>query len=187
MRLFVAVRPDAAAVTSLSEALRQLPADVPVRWGRPEQWHLTLCFLGEVEPRVVPELEERLIRAAGRAAPLTPRLQGAGAFPSPRRARVLWAGVQGDREALIRLAATTTAAAARTGIAVERRPYRPHLTLGRVREQPGADLTPVVAALGGYAGPPWVANAVELVSSRLGPRPEHETIARLPLGPGGGS
>ena len=60
---------------------------------------------------------------------------------------------------------------------MERRPYRPHLTVGR-RGRPDP------ALLAAYSGPPWTAAEVEVVTSRLGPAVEHRTIARLPLGAG---
>ena len=86
---------------------------------------------------------------------------------------------------LHRLADSVTAAARRTGIAVDDRPYRPHLTLARGRE--GADLRPAVAALSGFAGSPWTADALHLVRSRLGAGPggtaAHEIVEMWPLGP----
>jgi 2'-5' RNA ligase len=83
-----------------------------------------------------------------------------------------------------RLAASVGAAARRCGIAVDDRPYRPHLTLARGRE--GADLRPAVAALSGFAGCPWTADALHLVRSRLGAGPggtaAHEIVETWPLG-----
>ena len=83
-----------------------------------------------------------------------------------------------------RLAGSVTAAARRSGIAVDDRPHRPHLTLARSRE--GAELRPVVAALADFAGTPWTADALHLVLSRLGAGPggtaAHEVIETWRLG-----
>jgi 2'-5' RNA ligase len=83
-----------------------------------------------------------------------------------------------------RLAASVAAAARRSGIPVDDRPYRPHLTLARVRDR--ADLRPAVAALGTFAGSPWTPDALHLVRSRLGAGPggtaAHEVLATWPLG-----
>ena len=90
----------------------------------------------------------------------------------------------GGVDALRRLAGSTGAAARRCGIAVDDRPYRPHLTLARGRE--GADLRPAVEALSGFAGSPWTADALALVRSRLGAGPggtaAHEVVERWSLG-----
>jgi 2'-5' RNA ligase len=96
---------------------------------------------------------------------------------------VLWIRVHGG-DAPRRLAASVAAAARRCGIAVDARRYRPHLTLARGRD--GADLRPVVAALTGFTGSPWTADALHLVRSRLGAGPggtaAHEVIATWQLG-----
>ena len=162
MRTFVAVRPPAAAVAHLRAVLPAWPS-------APERWHLTLAFLGEVaDPhRLAPALSEV---CTGRP-PLELRLAGSGAFG---RGGPVWVGVEGDRTALTELAGAVARACAAAGVDVERRPYRPHLTVGR-RGRPDP------ALLASYAGPAWTAAEVELVASRLGPVVEHRVLARLPL------
>ena len=96
-----------------------------------------------------------------------------------------WPGApRGGVYALSRLAGSVTAAARRSGVAFDDRPYRPHLTLARGRE--GADLRPAVVALSGFAGSPWTADALHLVRSRLGAGPggtaAHEIVETWPLG-----
>jgi 2'-5' RNA ligase len=89
-------------------------------------------------------------------------------------------------DGLSRLAASVTAAARRTGVPVDDRPYRAHLTLARARG--GADLRPAAAALAGFAGTPWTADTLHLVRSRLGAGPggtaAHEVAESWPLGRG---
>jgi 2'-5' RNA ligase len=187
VRLFVALTLPEEVVEALrttTAALHELAPEL--RWTRPEQWHLTLVFLGEVGDEVVDELGRRLQRAAARHPALSLSLGGGGRFGH----RVLWTGVQGDRDRLGRLAGSAAAAARRCRLPVEDRPYRPHLTLARA---PGeADLRPLVQRLASWQGPPWVATELKLVRSRLGAAPNgaalHELIAGWPLSgiaPGG--
>lgn len=180
MRLFVALTPPAEvidALQTLTVPLRELAPDL--RWTPPEQWHLTLVFLGEVGDGVLDELSRRLRRAAARHPPLALSLGGGGRFGH----RVLWTGVQGDRNGLRRLAGSAAAAARRSRLAVEDRPYRPHLTLARAPKE--ADLRPLVQRLTSWQGPPWKATQLHLVQSRLGAAPggwaRHEPIAGWPL------
>jgi 2'-5' RNA ligase len=180
MRLFVAVRPPPEALTDLERAVAAVrPLAPDLRWTLPAQWHLTLTFLGDVADDDVPDLEGRLARAAARHPPLALWFRAAGRFGS----RVLITRLDGDREPLRRLAAATSAAARRCGLAVEDRPYRPHLTLAR--SDGGTDLRPLVEALAPFEGVPWEADRLELVRSRLGQgegrRSAHDSIGAWPL------
>lgn len=179
LRLFVAVYPSPSAVASLVAACPVFPP--PWRPVPTEDWHLTLSFLGQVSESALPELGERLSRAAARSGPLSVGVAGGGAFPSIRRARVFWAGVVGDRDRLVRLAERTTAAARRTRIAVEDRRYRPHLTLARVRSPAGTDAEALVAGLQGYAGPTEPVAEIVLVRSFTGPSARHVRLAGFAL------
>ncbi|MBV9061000.1 MAG: RNA 2',3'-cyclic phosphodiesterase [Pseudonocardiales bacterium] len=180
MRLFVALTPPDEVTEALrvtTAALRELAPKL--RWTRPEQWHVTLVFLGEVDDGLVGELSRRLERAATRHPPLSLSLGGGGRFGN----RVLWTQVQGDRDNLRRLAGSAAAAARRSRLPVEDRPYRPHVTLARAPGQ--ADLRPLVQRLACWEGPPWVAGQLHLVRSHLGAAPDgsalHEPIAGWPL------
>jgi 2'-5' RNA ligase len=162
VRTFVAVRPPPSAVEHLRAVLPSWPS-------APERWHLTLAFLGEVaDPST---LASPLAAVCARSAPLDLRLAGSGTFG---RGGPVWVGVEGDRAALTGLAAAVAQACRDLGVDVERRPYRPHLTVGR-RGRPDP------ARLAAYAGPAWTASEVELVASRLGRSVEHRVLERFPL------
>lgn len=186
MRLFVAVTPPASVLDALADRVASVSADCaePVGWSLRAQWHISLAFLGEVGEQAIPDLERRLARAAARHAPMELCVRGAGGFGSVRRARVLWAGVGGDLTALRTLAGSVTAAARRTGIAVEERRFRAHLTLGRLAEP--TDLSALVARLEGPYGPAWTVDRMELVRSHLGQgagrRSRYETLHTWQLG-----
>ncbi|MEU0519339.1 RNA 2',3'-cyclic phosphodiesterase [Streptosporangium sp. NPDC006007] len=190
MRLFVGVLPPWRARDELTRALGPHRAAWPaLRWLDPANWHVTLSFLGEVPEEILPELDTRLARAAARQAPMTLSFAGAGAFPSARQARVLWAGVYGPRPRLIRLAGSLGAGARRAGaVQTDRRQLRPHLTLARSRTD--VDVRDLVETFEAFAGTAWEARAVHLVRSRLGPVVRYEPIAEYALSasaPGGRS
>ncbi|MTE19574.1 RNA 2',3'-cyclic phosphodiesterase [Streptomyces sp. TRM43335] len=192
MRLFTAVLPPPPAAAELAAAvgaLQALPGADRLRWTPAEGRHITLAFLGEVDEDLLPELRERFGRAARRHRPFDARLAGGGRFGD----RVLWAGVADGRTALRALADSVSAGARRTGVPIEDRPYRPHLTVARARagRAPGArrtDLRPFADALADFSGSAWRAGELTLVRSRLpvsgvsGDRPRYETLEVWPLG-----
>jgi RNA 2',3'-cyclic 3'-phosphodiesterase len=186
MRLFVALAPPAGVVEDLDAACAPFrPQRADLRWTPTEAWHVTLAFLGEVSEESLARLLPRMERAARRHSALGLSFAGAGAFPSPGRANVLWSGLAGDRRALGELAQTVAAGAGRAGVPPPDggRRYRAHLTLARCRAP--ADVSRVVADLGGYAGPAWRAEAIHVVRSHLGGgapgAPRYETVQTYPM------
>jgi 2'-5' RNA ligase len=184
MRLFVAIAPPPAVLDELDALAAPLrAARHDLRWTSREAWHVTLAFLGHVEEPVAARLLPRLERAAQRHRTFPLAFSGAGAFPVPARANVLWSGLSGDRGALARLAQSVAAGASRAGAPPpdQGRRFQPHLTLARCRMP--ADVTELVAALAGYHGQPWTADRIHLVRSRLGTAqpPRYATLASWPL------
>ncbi len=187
MRLFIAITPPPAALDEVAAATAPLRAAWPqLRWTDRRMWHLTLAFLGEVGEVAAGRLGPRLERAAHHHPERTLSVAGAGAFARPARARVLWAGIGGDHDALARLAGSVAAGCRRAGAPPpdEGRHFRPHLTLAYGRQI--TDLRPLVAALSGYAGAPWQASQIQLIRSFPGPRPRYEVIGSWPLRPAAG-
>lgn len=162
------------------------PAWPDLRWTTQEAWHVTLAFLGEVREDVLPELSTRLERAARRHRAQRLAIRGAGAFPGPSRARVVWAGLDADRPALAALAASVAAGARRAGAPSpdEDRRFRAHITLARLREP--ADVRPLTEGLADLAGPPWTASEIQLIRSHppgrgAGRTPVYTSLAEWPL------
>ncbi len=193
MRLFAAVLPPDVAVAELAarvEALRALPGADGLRWTEREGWHFTLAFYGEVAAEVLPELHTRLARAAHRHHPHELRLAGGGRFDD----RVVWVGVDGDSEAMRRLADSAEAGGRRAGVPMDRhRPYHPHLTIARARtrsahHRPTTGLAPYVDGLADFASQEWTVGELSLVRSHPpdpgvpGRQPRYEAIAAWPLG-----
>jgi RNA 2',3'-cyclic 3'-phosphodiesterase len=184
MRLFVAISPPPSVLDELDARLEPLRAGRhDLRWTSREAWHVTLAFLGQVDEAVAARLLPRLERAARRHQNFRLAFAGAGAFPAATRANVLWSGLSGDRGALSALADSVAAGARRAGAPPpdKGRRFQPHLTLARCRMP--ADVTELVAALSDYQGPPWTADRVHLVRSRLGPTtlPRYTSLGDWPL------
>ncbi|GII94807.1 RNA 2',3'-cyclic phosphodiesterase [Sinosporangium siamense] len=184
MRLFTALLPPPAVLGEVERALEPHRDAWPgLRWVDPATWHLTLTFMGEVPADVQHDLEVRLARAASRRPPMTLSFAGAGAFPSRKRARVLWIGVCGPKPVLSRLADSSQAAARRAGAAHgEARPFHPHLTVARTRTRTGGDdVRELVEALAEFEGTEWRAEEIHLMRSHLGPRVRYESLRSWPL------
>ena len=137
MRAFVAIFPPPETSEALVGAARELPLDGAVRWVRPENVHLTLKFLGEVPKEdLLDRVAEALEAVCGRHAPFEAGPSAFGAFPTAKRARILWAGIDEGSARLRALAEDVEASLEPLGFGREDRAYTPHLTLGRARGQP---------------------------------------------------
>jgi len=138
------------------------------RWARPEGFHVTLKFIGEVLPEKAAAIQSALATVPF-PAPIAMDFQGLGFFPGDRRPRVLWAGVQAGPE-LAALAAAIAAALSPLGIADQARAFSPHLTLARFNS-PGAldNLHAAIQAAGPLAFGGTVAKEFHLYQSVLKP------------------
>lgn len=153
---------------------------IPGKVNPPHKWHLTLRFLGPVDDITYDKLQAALDEAdLGGAFHVS--WGGLGAFPKPGRATVLWLAVERGSDGLRSLAARVEAALARAGVPAEDRPFRPHLTLSRIR--PPQDVSRLVSAVKPLGGRMRV-GAVEMVESHLrGSRgSEYEVLERFELG-----
>ncbi len=104
-----------------------------VRWVRPEGMHLTLRFFGEVEDIKIGLIKKAMDSTASLIDSFALRYGGFGVFPSPNKARVIWTGLSEGAPAVIDLAGELENNLSGQGFKPEKRPYRPHLTLGRLR------------------------------------------------------
>ena len=190
MRLFFAVWPPEAVRVRLWRALAPLREAAPdVRWVSPERYHVTLRFLGDVAPSVVP----RLTAAAEALAPepaFPARLTRTGTFPRRGVPRVHWVGVRADP--LRRLRHRLDEALATKGVRRDRDRFSPHLTIGRpgrgrrghTRSGQG---TPEAASEQCEVCTDFVVRAVHLVRSELFPTgPRYANIHRVKLSAGQG-
>ncbi|MGX7681901.1 RNA 2',3'-cyclic phosphodiesterase [Jatrophihabitans sp. DSM 45814] len=187
-RMFVAVVPPIEAIEDLADFVepRQAhdAATSPLRWTPQEHWHLTLAFMPQVADRNVDDFIERLHAAAAKRAAFELQVFGAGAFPNPAMAKVLWGGVRGDLEELRRLSVGARNAAATSGIEVDGAEFRPHLTLARMNS--ATHLGKWLQVFDTYAGPVWRVDEIELIESHLGEgsrgRARYHTLETIALG-----
>ncbi|KGN39964.1 RNA 2',3'-cyclic phosphodiesterase [Knoellia aerolata] len=188
MRVFAAVVPPAQAHAHL-ESFVEVRRDVrsELRWTPSHLWHVTLAFMGEVAEHLVDDVIDAVADVSAQHEPIPLRLNGAGTFPNPAQARVVWMDVRpeapgalGDLESL---ALGVRRACARVGASPAGGDYRPHLTLARSRRP--FEATHWLRVMDAYAGPPWTADEVTVFVSHRGTgkgRPHYEPVAACPLG-----
>ncbi len=133
MRLFLAVELEPELRRVLHEAIAPLRTVVPdAAWVAEDRLHLTLKFLGEQPETLVAPLTGAMTEIAERHWPVAMRVRGVGAFPNLRRPRVMWIGIE-PAPKLELLQHDIEERCADFGIDVEGKPFRPHLTIGRLR------------------------------------------------------
>ena len=179
VRAFVAVFPPPEVRRALAGAAWELPVVGEVRWVRPENVHLTLKFLGHIsKDDLLGQVTEALEPVRTRHEPFEAEPSSFGAFPSARRARILWAGIGEGSEPLRVLAKDVEASLEPLGFEREDRAYMPHLTLGRARGRPvvlGTVETPSTV-------PGFTVRHMDLVQSLLGGGGSiYSTLATYPL------
>jgi 2'-5' RNA ligase len=140
LRAFIAVEIPPVihkAIDRKTTPLRDALNSSLVRWVSTSNIHLTLKFLGDVSPANVEMLSQMIGAEADQHKNFTIKFGGLGAFPNPRRPRVIWVGMQAPGE-LEALHTGIEAAAAKLGYPAEKRPFSPHLTIGRVKRNAGS-------------------------------------------------
>lgn len=186
LRLFVAVDMPEEVKGALEEAIhpwrKRLGAG---RWVVRDNWHVTLKFLGQTWPRLLPMVEAACREVAAAAAPFQVELSGLGVFPGPGRARVLWAGLDDRDGPLTGLAAGLDAGLAEE-FPPEKRAFTPHLTVARFN--PPIQMREHAEALAATAidAPEFVVDRLVLYRSHLSPRgARYEALEEFPLGSAG--
>ena len=179
LRLFLAFDVPEERRRSVERAIEPLRGAVPgARWTARESWHVTLKFLGSPPEERLPDVTSFAAGAAAASSATSSALTGLGAFPSPRRARVLWVGLV-DHGVLGSLAEALEAASAGAGFPAENRPWRPHLTVARLKVPGPVDL----AGAGEVDTTPFPVEEMVLFRSHLKPSGAvYEPLARFRLG-----
>lgn len=185
LRCFIGLPLPPQHMLALDRATGQLAGSLRSRIGftRPENWHITLRFLGDIAPDALPGL--KLALSGVRPTPFELVLGAAGSFPPlPRMGRgrppqTLWIGLARGAEECSALAGSINQALARAGFAPEDRPLRPHVTLGRVRTpDPADDWRSALNALDLSGSAPVLVHRFVLWKSELGPGgPRYESLA----------
>lgn len=132
MRTFIAIDFSEGIKARLVELQNRIRSQVPsLSWVKPEQLHLTLKFLGEIDESVAPTVGNAIGEVTARVSPLDLTLKGAGTFGPRDSASVIWVGIKDTGQTLYKLQADLEAALEPLGFPREERPFKPHLTLAR--------------------------------------------------------
>lgn len=189
-RIFISVAPPPeviSAVADTAERCRSALGTLSARWVSPHSMHMTLRFLGDVGEGLIVPLGEAL-RGACAGIPSFVLEEGRlGCFPSPKRARVLWAGFRGEGEALTRLVRAVFSASECFATQDEVRDFVPHLTLARIAATGRFDPAALARAIDTIALPPitWPVRTVNLMRSVLRPQgAEHVRLNEFSLADG---
>ena len=184
-RIFVAVEIAPHIKGVLSELPSRLgTASRMLRWVPPDNLHLTLKFLGGITAGQTARVAEAAREAARTTIPFSVTLAGLGAFPSPRRPRVVWVGLADGADRLIALARALEEETSRRKFPRESRPFQPHLTVARLRSgSPSRDLTADFANSGVSVIGAQDVTALVVMESFLHPSgSEYREVAQAPLG-----
>lgn len=181
MRTFLAVPSDPLWVDSARGLIERMRQQLPrATWTKPESWHLTLLFLGEVHADFVPRFREGVEAAAFETVPGEIQAEPPVLFPENRPPRVLGVGFAPSAgvESLVRLAGAAKEGAGRLGVKTEARPFHPHVTFARVRELwQEAAVEEYRREVEAWRFPVWHARSCVLFESRL----EREGAVHTPL------
>ncbi len=163
--MFTALVPPPTVLGPLEEFVEpRREADPAVRWLPTDNWHLTTAFMESVPQRHLDRVLAGLAEVAGRTAPLDVTLGGAGCFPDPSRARVLYLAAT-PADALERLSASCRQAVAHAGVEVDGARFVPHLTLARMRRP--VEATRWLRILDEAPTSTWRAGELILIESHL--------------------
>lgn len=188
LRLFVALLiPDAvkAALAKAQGELRAVLPDAAVGWTRPEQFHLTLKFLGSVDTGRVDSLTASLKEACSKFSAMKIESSSAGFFPNIRRPRVIWVGLNAQGDILSSLHEQTEAACAEFTAEKPENRFHAHVTLGRVKHAGRAEIEAMEDWARSHENRSfgsWQANEVVLVQSQLSSKGAvHSTLRSFPF------
>ena len=154
-----------------------------VRWTKHGNVHVTLKFLGDVQVSRIDAISEALRDIAHQFSPFTMSLAGIGAFPNSRKPRIVWVGIEKGANSLIEMAKLIETSMKRLGFPLEKRPFRPHLTVGRVRRltDPARMTEALERSEVGELGE-FIVERVNLIKSQLDPAGSiYTTLVEVPL------
>ena len=136
LRAFIAIEMPGFVADAVRRSQHALQQDgIHLRWVRPENVHLTLRFLGDISTETIQAVREAMERSIFGTQPIILRLSGIGVFPGLKHPKVLWLGLGGQLDLLDDLYRNLSTYLAEQGIPLENRPFKGHLTIGRVKER----------------------------------------------------
>lgn len=179
MRCFIAITPPENVrkrLARLSETV--LAGDKGIRRTPVENLHLTLRFLGDIDEATASDLFAYIEQNVSGMGPFPVVVRGTGAFPSVTRPNVVWAGVEAP-DTLVAVQTLAETAARRAGLAPEKKRFRPHITLGRVRQfSKRGGVTDFLKAHTAFEAGEFRADSVSLLRSDLMPEGAQHTVVK---------
>jgi 2'-5' RNA ligase len=183
MRTFIAIEIPSeinSALAALQTKLRRAGADVS--WTKPENLHLTLNFLGEVDEQSIVEVEKVCVSLAAEFQPFTLSLNDTGVFPNTRQPRVLWAGLSGEVDNVYEMHTRLDERLALIGIKRDEKRFHPHLTVGRLKSNKNTRELLALADAHQLPALSFTVTEIVLMKSELHPAgSEYTTIAKVCL------
>lgn len=141
-----------------------------IRWVKPSNIHLTLKFLGDTAADKITAIEQALNTATASHGPLTLAAKGIGVFPGVRKPRVIWVGLSGQTQRLRDLHQSVESGLHQVGFAIDKRKFKSHLTLGRVKGHIDPErLIKAMQSCSHFGSESFSANRIHLYQSRLAP------------------
>lgn len=176
-RLFIAIELPKSVKLEAGKIEQVLSQFLDVRWVDPDNIHLTLKFLGYVEEETIAEIENRVAEATQGYSSFTLSLSNMGAFPTPKRPRVIWVGLTDEFINCEKMQRSIDKALSNMGFEKEKRPFQPHVTLCRIKGSKKMDLVfPEVERIS------FEVNELILFESRLTPKGAFYTpLKQFPL------
>lgn len=136
IRTFIAIEIPGNIISKIRELQEGIKAyGFKIRWVRAENIHLTLKFLGDVDAIKINEIAKAVSKTVEGYTPISLQAKGIGVFPGIKRPRVLWVGLTGQLESLVRLQKTLDEKLEVLGFPKEKRPFKGHLTMGRIKDK----------------------------------------------------
>ena len=180
VRTFIAVR--VPAFEPLKEVLQKLSGlGKCIKTVEPGNLHVTLKFLGDTEPSVLPVIHDTIRQVAQQFPPMSMQVAGIGAFPHVNRPSVIWAGLD-HAVPLIHVANLLDAELESLNFSREKRPFQPHLTLARVKRKPPPQLKSIIAQFQETEFGELKVSEIELFRSELRPEgPIYTVLHSAPL------
>lgn len=173
IRSFLAVDPPREIIDAIGMIQDRLKKNIQgdIRWVRPQGIHLTLKFFGAISESDVANISLVVENTTSNIAPFTLGIKRVGAFPDVKRPRVLWLGMDGDVDTLIRLQKEVDAELQKYGFEKEDRTFRPHLTLARIKDPRGLiGLAKIMEKRENYEAGSFSAAGLNLFKSDLTPK-----------------
>lgn len=172
IRLFLAIDIPSHIRETLTEVQNRFKSlELNIAWGKPANIHLTLKFLGNTDPKQLPEIRNRMKILTPAKPSFAVSLKGMGVFPKTDKPRILWVGIQEFENNLGPLYTIISEEMAKIGFPAEDRKFNPHLTIGRIKSSKGKSrLTYAIRENEDLRSEPFEVSSVNLYKSQLTPK-----------------